>query len=51
MFMKTRGAPVCQEPRHFVTQCYEKNKKQPLLCSEEVNSFAKCVESARLVRN
>ena len=50
LFMKTRGAPICQETRHLVAQCYEQNKKQPLLCAEQVKAFSKCVDSMRLVR-
>ena len=50
MFLKSRNAPVCQEARHAVMNCYMQNKNQPLLCSSEVKTFAKCVESARLVR-
>ena len=51
MFMKTRAAPVCQEPGHFVARCYAQNRTQSLLCSKEVKSFASCVESARVVRS
>ena len=51
MFLKSRGAPVCQEARHAVMQCYNQNPKQSLLCAEVVRNFASCVESARLVRS
>ena len=49
MFLRSRARPICQESRHAVLECYKKNKTQSLLCSEEVRSFANCVESARLV--
>jgi len=48
MFLRSRARPICQESRHAVLECYKNNKTQSLLCSEEVRSFANCVESARL---
>lgn len=48
LFLKGRQAPICQEPKHAVLQCYKQNPKQSLNCSQEVKSFAQCIESARL---
>ncbi|TRY71180.1 hypothetical protein TCAL_12355 [Tigriopus californicus] len=48
LFLKGRQAPICQEPKHAVLQCYKQNPKQSLNCAQEVKSFAQCIESARL---
>ena len=49
MFLRSRGQPICQESRHAVMQCYQKNRQKSLLCADEVRAFASCVESARTV--
>lgn len=49
LFTKVSCSPVCQEQQSRVMKCYEKNSSQTLRCSDEVESFARCVDLSRLV--
>lgn len=37
---------TCVNSKQSVIQCFKKNKNQPLLCSDEVGAFHKCVSSS-----
>jgi len=41
-------APVCEQARSIVTQCYTENPNQTLKCSQEVKKFIECVNQSRL---
>ena len=49
MFAIQRSPPVCQQQREAVLQCYKQNADKPLLCSEIVKNFSRCVHSSREV--
>jgi len=48
LFSKVSCSPVCQDQQQGVMKCYQQHSSQSLRCSDEVESFARCVDLSRL---
>ncbi|CAG9117737.1 unnamed protein product [Plutella xylostella] len=44
---KIQKVKPCVDWRFKMTKCYEDNPQEPLMCSEIVNAFSKCVASCK----